>query len=73
MCAASFTRYVDSYLDENSKIFLLTKLFTEKEAAKRNGVRAKIRGDEIFRAGQPIQPRFLLKMENYPKVFCKPP
>ena len=40
-----------------------------QEAAKRHGVRAKIRGDEIFRAGLDRPPKFLLKMDNYPKVF----
>jgi hypothetical protein len=53
-------------------VFDLALFFGRQEAAKRHGVRAKIRGEEIFRPGRNIQPRILLKMENYPKVntFC---
>ena len=39
-----------------------------KEASSRHGVRAKLKGDEIFREDLKQAPRFLLKMESYPKV-----
>ena len=39
-----------------------------KEAAARHGVRAKLRGDEIYQENTRQPPRFLLKMESFPKV-----
>merc|ERR1719318_1726106 len=41
-----------------------------KDASSRHGVRAKLKGDEIFREGFKQPPRFLLKMESYPKVLA---
>ena len=39
-----------------------------KEAASRHGIRAKLRGDEIYQEGLKQAPRFLLNMDNFPKV-----
>ena len=39
-----------------------------KEACSRHCVRAKLKGDEIYRDDLKQPPRFLLKMENFPKV-----
>lgn len=41
-----------------------------KEASSRQGVRAKLKGDEVFREGLKQPPRFLLKMESYPKILA---
>ena len=48
--------------DESAQLSLL------KDAAARHGIRAKLRGDEIFQEGLSQAPRFLLNMEHYPKV-----
>ena len=40
-----------------------------KEAAVRHGIRAKLRGDEIYQEGLKQAPRFLLTMDHFPKVF----
>ena len=39
-----------------------------KEAAQRFGVRAKLKGDEIYRESERRAPKFHLKMDNFPKV-----
>jgi len=41
-----------------------------KEASSRHGVRAKLKGDEIFKEDLKQPPRFLLKMESYPKILA---
>ena len=46
-----------------------TQLQLIREATARFGVRAKLKGDEIFQEGAEQAPRFLLKMENIPKVM----
>jgi len=51
-------------LDEDYQLGLV------KEATSRHGVRAKLKGDEIFREGSKQPPRFLLKMESYPKILA---
>ena len=48
--------------DESVQISLV------KEAAARHGIRAKLRGDEIYQEGLSQPPKFLLNMEHYPKV-----
>ena len=48
--------------EESAQLSLL------KDAAARHGIRAKLRGDEIFQEGLNQAPRFLLNMEHYPKV-----
>ena len=48
--------------DESVQISLV------KEAAARHGIRAKLRGDEIYQEGLNQPPKFLLNMEHYPKV-----
>ena len=49
--------------DESVQMSLL------KEATARHGIRAKLRGDEIYQEGLKQAPRFLLNMEHYPKVI----
>merc|ERR1711963_863591 len=41
-----------------------------KEATQRHGVRAKLRGDEMWQPDEPQAPRFLLKMESFPKILA---
>ena len=48
--------------DEETQVQLI------REATARFGVRAKFKGDEIYQEGAEQAPRFLLKMENIPKV-----
>ena len=48
--------------DEETQVQLI------REATARFGVRAKLKGDEIYQEGAEQAPRFLLKMENIPKV-----
>ena len=52
--------------DESMQISLV------KEAAARHGIRAKLRGDEIYQEGLNQPPKFLLNMEHYPKVIPVP-
>ena len=48
--------------DEDNQMMIV------KEAAARHGIRAKLRGDEIFQEDLKQAPKFLLSMEHYPKV-----
>jgi len=41
-----------------------------KEAAQRFGVRAKLKGDEIYRESERRAPKFHLKMDNFPKLLA---
>jgi len=41
-----------------------------KEAASRHGIRAKLRGDEIYQEGLKQAPRFLLNMDHFPKLLA---
>merc|ERR1719471_1848257 len=50
--------------DESVQMSLL------KEATARHGIRAKLRGDEIYQEGLKQAPRFLLNMEHYPKLLA---
>merc|ERR1719336_1830177 len=50
--------------EESAQLSLL------KDAAARHGIRAKLRGDEIFQEGLNQAPRFLLNMEHYPKLLA---
>jgi len=50
--------------DESVQISLV------KEAAARHGIRAKLRGDEIYQEGLSQPPKFLLNMEHYPKLLA---
>ena len=49
-------------LDEEDQLAMI------KEASGRHGVRAKLKGDEIYNEDLKQPPRFLMKMESYPKV-----
>merc|ERR1719225_981205 len=50
--------------DESAQLSLL------KDAAARHGIRAKLRGDEIYQEGLNQPPKFLLNMESYPKLLA---
>jgi len=50
-----------------------TEIQLIKEAAARNGVRAKLHGDEVYEEGEDQVPRFLLRMDHYPKLLAGQP
>ena len=49
-------------MDEEDQLALI------KEASSRHGVRAKLKGDEIYNEDLKQPPRFLMKMGSFPKV-----
>ena len=42
-----------------------------RETTVKYGIRAKLKGDEVFKEGAEQPPKFLLKMDHFPKVKIK--